>query len=91
MEESGIVFKVQLMAVTKEIPLTPSNFKGLNTLSGEPYNNMYRILYGNTPSYEQAKLLQAGARQKGYSQAYIVAYKAGERIPLKKALQYLSN
>ena len=90
-EEGGIVFKVQLMAVTQEIPLTPANFKGLNTLSSERYKNMYRILYGNTMSYDQAKLLQAGARQKGYSQAYIVAYRDGERIPVKKALQYLSN
>ena len=89
--DPGIVFKVQLMAVTKDIPLTPSNFKGLNTLSRERYNNMYRILYGSTQSYDQAKLLQAGAKQKGYSQAYIVAYREGERIPVKKALQYLSN
>jgi len=89
--ETGIVFKVQLMAVSKDIPLTPSNFKGLNTLSRERYKNMYRILYGNTQSYDQAKLLQAGAKQKGYSQAYIVAYREGERIPVKKALQYLSN
>ena len=90
-EDTGIVFKVQLMAISKDIPLTPSNFKGLNTLSRERYNNMYRILYGNTQSYDQAKLLQAGAKQKGYSQAYIVAYREGERIPVKKALQYLSN
>ncbi|MEJ2584662.1 MAG: N-acetylmuramoyl-L-alanine amidase [Robiginitalea sp.] len=90
-EDTGIVFKVQLMAVSKDIPLTPENFKGLNTLSRERYNNMYRILYGNTLSFDQAKLLQAGARQKGYSQAYIVAYRDGERIPVEKALQYLSN
>ncbi len=89
--DSGIVFKVQLMAVSREIPLTPSNFKGLNTLSRERVNTMYRILYGNTSSYEQAKLLQVGARQKGYSQAYIVAYRDGERIPVEKALQYLAN
>ena len=89
--DTGIVFKVQLMAVSKDIPLTPSNFKGLNTLSRERYNNMYRILYGNTASYDQAKLLQAGAKQKGYSQAYIVAYRNGERIPVKKALEDLAN
>jgi N-acetylmuramoyl-L-alanine amidase len=52
---------------------------------------MYRILYGSTASYEQAKVLQAGARQKGYTQAYIVAYKDGERIAVDKALAYLSN
>ena len=89
--EADIYFKVQLMAVSKDMPLTPENFKGLNTLSKEPVNNMFRILYGNTASYEQAKILQAGARQKGYSQAYIVAYQDGKRIPVEKALQYLSN
>ena len=89
--ETGIIFKVQLMAISKEIPLTPANFRGLGTLSREPVNNMYRILYGNTPSYEQAKILQAGARQKGYDKAYIVAYRDGERIPVERALQYLAN
>ena len=90
-DEAGVTFKVQLMAVGKDIPLTPSNFKGLNTLSKEPVNSMYRILYGNTSSYEQAKVLQAGARQKGYDQAFIVAYKDGQRIAVDKALAYLSN
>ena len=86
---SDIYFKVQLMAVSQDMELTPANFRGLSTLSKEPVNNMYRILYGNTTSYEQAKLLQAGARQKGYEQAYIVAYRGGERIPVEKALQQL--
>ncbi len=53
--------------------------------------DIYRILYGNTTSIEQAEILKAGARQKGYTQAYIVAYRKGERIPVEKALQYLSN
>ena len=86
-----VIFKVQLMAVSKDIPLTPENFKGLNTLSKEPVNKMYRILYGSTTSYEQAKILQEGARQKGYTGAYIVAYRDGERIPVDKALAHLAN
>ena len=86
-----MLFKVQLMAVSKDMALTPSNFKVLNTLSKEPVNNMYRILYGSTTSYGQAKVLQAGAIKKGYTQAYIVAYKDGERIPVDKAVKYLSN
>lgn len=90
-DKSEVLFKVQLMAVSSDIALTPSNFNGLNTLSKEPINNMYRILYGSTSSFEQAKVLQAGARQKGYTQAYIVAYKDGERIAVDKAVEYLSN
>ena len=79
------------MAVTKDVSLEPSNFKGLHTLSKESHKNMYRIFYGETPSIEEARLLQAGARQKGYSQAFIVAYKDGQRITVEKALEYLSN
>ena len=89
--ESDVIFKVQLMAISKDVALTPDNFNGLNTLSKEQVNTVYRILYGNTSSYDQAEILKAGAHQKGYKQAFIVAYNKGERIPVEKALQLLSN
>ncbi|WP_445384775.1 N-acetylmuramoyl-L-alanine amidase family protein [Robiginitalea sp. IMCC44478] len=88
---SDLVFKVQLMAVSKDPDLNRADYRGLNKLSKEPVGGMFRILYGNTPSYEEAKLLKANADLKGYTTSYIVAYKNGKRIPLKEALQSLSN
>ncbi|HUH48086.1 MAG TPA: N-acetylmuramoyl-L-alanine amidase, partial [Arenibacter sp.] len=38
----NIIFKVQIFASGKDIPLHPGNFKGLNTLSKESYNSLYR-------------------------------------------------
>ena len=84
----GIVFKVQLMASSKDLPLTSAEFKGLNKISKEPVNKMFRYLYGNTDSYTEAKLLKANADQKGFTTSYIVAYKEGKRIPLEDALKY---
>jgi N-acetylmuramoyl-L-alanine amidase len=84
----GIVFKVQLMASSKDLPLNSQIFNGLNKISKEPVNNMFRYLYGNTDSYLGAKLLKANADMKGYTTSFIVAYKEGKRIPLQEALKY---
>ncbi|MEM8929284.1 MAG: N-acetylmuramoyl-L-alanine amidase [Bacteroidota bacterium] len=83
---SDIIFKVQLLASSKTIPLEPENFRGLRRLSSEPYKNMYRYLYGETDSYKVARQLKSEANTKGYTTSYIVAYRDGKRIDLKEAL-----
>ena len=85
--DESIIFKVQLMASSKVIPLNGDYFNGLNTLSKEPVKNLYRYMYGSTNSYLKAKLLKSNADAKGYTTSYIVAYKDGIRIPLNNALK----
>jgi N-acetylmuramoyl-L-alanine amidase len=85
---ADIVFKVQIMATAKNLPLNAPEFKGLNKISREPINNLIRYLYGETDTYMGAKLLKANADMKGFTTSYIVAYKAGKRIPLQDALKY---
>lgn len=87
----SIVFKIQLMASSKNVALNPSNFKGLFNLSQEPYKNLYRYMYGETRSFREAKMMQTQAKEKGYSSAYIVAYKLGERIPIQVAIDEVSE
>ncbi|MCG2461260.1 N-acetylmuramoyl-L-alanine amidase [Flavobacteriaceae bacterium F89] len=82
----NIVFKVQLLASSKDMFTDPINFNGLNKISKEPFNNLYRYMYGSTGSYDEAQLLKTNAVQKGYGTAYIVAYKDDKRIPLSEAL-----
>nr|WP_298998192.1 N-acetylmuramoyl-L-alanine amidase [uncultured Allomuricauda sp.] len=81
------VFKVQLMASSRNLPLTKTNFKGLDDLSKEPFKNLYRYMYGNAKTYDEAKRLKSQADAKGYTTSYIVAYKKGTRVPLKEALK----
>ena len=83
-----VVFKVQILASSKQIPLQSANFNGLSTISKEPFKNLFRYMYGNTSSYEQAKLLKSNADLKGYTTSFIVAYKDGVRIPVKEAMKY---
>ncbi|MGC1516595.1 MAG: N-acetylmuramoyl-L-alanine amidase, partial [Maribacter sp.] len=86
-----ITFKVQLMASSKDIALDATHFKGLGSLSREPVKSLYRNMYGETRSYREAEMMQAQAAEKGYPTAYIVAYRSGERIPLKIALKEVSQ
>jgi N-acetylmuramoyl-L-alanine amidase len=86
---SSIVFKIQLMAVSKKIPLVASNFKGLSNISTEPVGSLYRYFYGNTADYKQAKDLLIKAVNAGYLNAFVAAYENGTKISLTKALESL--
>lgn len=85
--DENLIYKVQIMASAKDLALTRDNFRGLGMLSKEPYNNLYRYMYGETNSYNAAKKIQSSAVLKGYETAYIVAYKDGVRVPVPKALE----
>ena len=85
----GIVFKIQLMAVSKKTPLTADNFKGLSDISTEPVGSLHRYFYGKTPDYKQAKDLLIQAVNAGYLNAFVAAYENGTKISLTKALESL--
>ena len=84
---TGVVFKVQVAAGSNKIEPKRYNFRGLDPISMESVGRVYRYLYGNTPSYQEARNLQRQARDKGYKEAYIVAYRNGERISVDEALK----
>jgi N-acetylmuramoyl-L-alanine amidase len=85
--ESNVVFKVQIMASGKDLPSDSPYFKGLNLISKEPYKDMYRYLYGETRSHREAEMMKSKAALKGFSSAYIVAYRNGNRISILEALK----
>ncbi|MFY8068457.1 MAG: N-acetylmuramoyl-L-alanine amidase [Flavobacterium sp.] len=80
--EKGIQFKIQISASNKELENIPSNFQGLNPISVEKSGNLYKYFYGSENTYEAAKQKLEIAKQKGYTTAYIVAYKDGIKISL---------
>lgn len=71
-DNNQTVYKVQLSASSKKIKLTSSNFKGLDNVSSTYKNSVYKYTYGETNDLEEAKKLQAYARKKGFSDAFIV-------------------
>ena len=84
---SGVVFKVQLSASSKKLDLTPSNFNGLSNISMSSDGAVYRYMYGNTSNYNDAKKLLQDAKAKGYSTAFLIAYKDGKKVSVQEALK----
>jgi len=87
-DPSGIIFKVQIAAVARKIELTARNFKGLENISVTTDNgSLYKYAYGASSTLEQAKQNLAEAKSKGYSSAYIIAFKDGKKINMQEAQQ----
>ena len=86
LDVSGIIYKVQLSASIKKVALTPSNFNGLNDISMVSENKYYKYMYGETPDYNEAKKKLEEAKTKGYSSAYLIAFKNGTKISVQDAL-----
>ena len=87
--EKGLIFifKVQLSASSKKLELTPSNFKGLRNISMSGDTNLYRYMYGETASYDEAKQLLQEAKSKGFTSAFLIAFKNGKKIDVKDAIK----
>lgn len=83
----GIVFKVQISASGTKLETSSSNFKGLDNISREQSGKLYKYFYGNENNYNDAKLRLTEAKDKGYSSAFLVAYKDGVKISVSDAIK----
>jgi N-acetylmuramoyl-L-alanine amidase len=85
--EKGIVFKIQISTSTKELVTIPSNFKGLSPISVEPSGSLFKYFYASEKNYDIIKQKLEEAKQKGYTTAFIVAYKDGIKINVTDAIK----
>lgn len=85
--DKGIVFKIQISASSKELATVPSNFKGLSPISAEKSGKLYKYFYAAENDYKIAKQKLEEAKEKGYTSAFIVAYKDGIKISITDAIK----
>jgi N-acetylmuramoyl-L-alanine amidase len=85
-DSNGVVFKVQLMASTKKVELSPKNFNGLKKIAIDSSSSLYKYTYGETNDYNEAKRLLQEAKAKGYESAYVIAFKNGIAINVQDVI-----
>lgn len=87
---NNIIFKVQFLSSPQQIPLKSSNFKGLDPVEEFKSGKQYKYTFGSESDINQIKLIQSKVRTK-YADAFIVAFKNGEKIDISKALKEIKN
>ncbi len=86
-DNASTVYKVQLMASLTNLDTSSKTFRGLDAISVITENKYFKYLYGNTTDYEAAKKDLKIAKDKGFSSAFLIAYKNGEKVSIKDALK----
>ena len=85
----GIVFKVQIGAFRKPVP--GEVFSDMTPVMGETVGTgLVRYTAGLFTGFQQAAQAKDKVRSRGYNDAFVVAYRNGERIPLGEAMRSAS-
>jgi len=82
---SDIEFKVQIASGKNLITTESYNFKGLKDIQRVEVDEYYKYYYGNTSKYNEVLESLNIVKEKGYTSAFIVAFKKGEKISLSEA------
>ncbi len=89
-DESGIVFKVQIASSVKPISTDPKNFAGLENVQEVKINDSYKYTVGHARDYDEIYKLYKETKKK-IPDAFLVAFKDGTKISVRKAKKELKN
>jgi N-acetylmuramoyl-L-alanine amidase len=81
--ENEIVFKIQLLASTYQLPQNDKQFKGL-MLDFYVEKNLYKYTFGRFPSFEEANRKRREFKTS-FPDAFIIAFKNGQKINVNEA------
>ena len=82
-----IIFKVQALSSENPIGSNSPRFNGLKNVWEYKDGGLYKYTIGNKRDIQSASALQSELRKKGFSDAFVVAFKNGKRIPVIEALR----
>jgi N-acetylmuramoyl-L-alanine amidase len=81
----NIYFMVQVASSVTPIPILPSNFKGVDNISEIHLQKWYKYVSGKFDDYSEALKYKNKMREK-FPQAFIIALKENQVIPIQDAL-----
>lgn len=87
--DNYVVFKVQFASLSKKAAKNSESFNGIDNVSYYEDKGMYKYVAGNESNLEDAAKLQSTIREKGYKDAFVVAFQGEKKISVTKALETL--
>lgn len=90
-EADDLIFKVQVASSVKKLPKNSEKFRGLDYIVEYMDGSTYKYVTGNEKTMENAALLQKKLKEKGHTDAFVVAFYKEKRITLAEANKILKN
>ena len=85
------MFKVQILASSKDLSTTSSNFKGLEGIDSYKEGGLIKYTYGASTDYNEIYRLRKSILDK-FPEAFIIAFKNGEKMDVRQAIrEFKSN
>ncbi|MCT4623040.1 MAG: N-acetylmuramoyl-L-alanine amidase [Schleiferiaceae bacterium] len=79
------LYKVQIATSRQKLELLPQNFNGLSDIEFYEEYKLFKYTYGAFATMEEAKEAQKLVKQKGYSDAFVIAFYKDRKISIKEA------
>jgi N-acetylmuramoyl-L-alanine amidase len=89
LNQSDIYFAVQISASKRKINLKSYNFNGLNDVWRTKSVKLYRYYTGKSFTIDNAKNKLEEAKNRGYNNAFIVAFDGDKKISISDAVNHL--
>jgi N-acetylmuramoyl-L-alanine amidase len=85
-----IIFKAQIISSSTRLVKNSPQFNGLKNIWEYKDSGLYKYTVGNEKDLKSAFVLQSDLRRKGFVGAFVIAFKNGKRIPVRKARKLLN-
>ena len=87
---SAPVFKVQILASSSKLPLSSPQFKGQEGIDSYEEGGLYKFTVGASTDYNEIYQLRKSLLDK-FPQAFIIAFKDGQKTDVRKAIEEFKN
>ncbi len=89
-DSSKVMYRVQIATTAENVSVFDARFLGMSVWTYES-NDLHKYTVGLFEDLESAKTLKLEMREKGFENAFVVAFMGKERISIEKAIKLTEN
>lgn len=90
-DDGEVRFRVQFLTSASRLSTSSEKFDGIEEVTMQEADGKFKYMAGNEKDFNSAVNIQSTLRNKGYKDAFVVAFRGNRRITVKEALDILGK